>query len=148
MASQRAASKRKAKQGQSAAAANTEKDNLPEERLVGILDQVVQGVLKAPPPTAAGVPQSVMEVLCGLHPRYRDWAEFRAMKAGPVLTSPSREYPKLINTKTTVGGLRNKGPPQRHPAVIRISQNEHTLPAKVRGIIFAFTTCPYPLLGS
>mmetsp|Transcript_117004 Transcript_117004/g.164439 ORF Transcript_117004/g.164439 Transcript_117004/m.164439 type:complete len:145 (-) Transcript_117004:105-539(-) len=81
MASQRAASKRKAKQGQSAAAANPEKDNLPEERLVGILDQVVQGVLKAPPPTAAGVPQSVMEVLCGLHPRYRDWAEFRAMKA-------------------------------------------------------------------
>ncbi|CAE7803081.1 unnamed protein product [Symbiodinium sp. CCMP2456] len=83
MASQRAASKRKAKQGQNAAAANPEKDNLPEERLVGILDQVVQGVLKAPPPTAAGVPQTVMEVLCGLHPRYRDWAEFRAMKAGP-----------------------------------------------------------------
>ncbi|CAE7889354.1 unnamed protein product [Symbiodinium sp. KB8] len=99
MASQRAASKRKAKQGQSAAAANPEKDNLPEERLVGILDQVVQGVLKAPPPTAAGVPQSVMEVLCGLHPRYRDWAEFRAMKAEEKRLQEELQSLKFQTTK-------------------------------------------------
>ena len=58
-----------------------EKDQQPEERLVQVLDKVVQGVLKAPPATAQGVPQAVMETLCLQHPRYKDWAEYRAKKA-------------------------------------------------------------------
>eukprot|EP00931_Biecheleriopsis_adriatica_P026037 TRINITY_DN15868_c0_g1_i1.p1 TRINITY_DN15868_c0_g1~~TRINITY_DN15868_c0_g1_i1.p1 ORF type:complete len:120 (+),score=31.92 TRINITY_DN15868_c0_g1_i1:73-432(+) len=95
MSSQRAAARKAAKQGQSSTGFhNPDKDNLPEERLVQVFDQVVQGVLKVPPPTATGVPEAVMEALCLQHPKFKDWAEFRALKAEEKRLQEELEYLK------------------------------------------------------
>eukprot|EP00931_Biecheleriopsis_adriatica_P026038 TRINITY_DN15868_c0_g2_i1.p1 TRINITY_DN15868_c0_g2~~TRINITY_DN15868_c0_g2_i1.p1 ORF type:complete len:119 (+),score=30.78 TRINITY_DN15868_c0_g2_i1:73-429(+) len=94
MSSQRAARKA-AKQGQSPTGFhNPDKDNLPLERIVQVFDQVTQGVLKVPPATAKGVPAAVMEALCLQHPKFKDWAEFRALKAEEKRLEEELEYLK------------------------------------------------------
>jgi len=55
---------------------------------------VVKRLIEVPPPNAAGVPQAVMESLCLMHPRYKDWAELRALKAEEVRLQEELEYLK------------------------------------------------------
>ena len=67
---------------------------MPEERIVSVFEKVVQGIVKTPPPTAAGVPQAIMEVLAREHPRYTDWAKYRAMKAEEIRLKEELEFLK------------------------------------------------------
>eukprot|EP00930_Biecheleria_cincta_P028114 TRINITY_DN19606_c0_g1_i1.p1 TRINITY_DN19606_c0_g1~~TRINITY_DN19606_c0_g1_i1.p1 ORF type:complete len:128 (-),score=32.44 TRINITY_DN19606_c0_g1_i1:23-406(-) len=94
MASQRRARKDKKDPGAAGTFTNPDKDNLPEERIVQVFERVVQGIVKQPPPTAAGVPQAIMETLCRLHPRYKDWAEYRALKAEEIRLTEELEFLK------------------------------------------------------
>mmetsp|Transcript_74740 Transcript_74740/g.120673 ORF Transcript_74740/g.120673 Transcript_74740/m.120673 type:complete len:143 (+) Transcript_74740:101-529(+) len=76
MSSQRLAARKAAKQGGA-----TDATSGPEERLVQVLDKVGQGILEVPPQTYEELPSAVMQVLCLLHPRYKDHAEFRGLQA-------------------------------------------------------------------
>eukprot|EP00933_Yihiella_yeosuensis_P052238 TRINITY_DN50265_c0_g1_i1.p1 TRINITY_DN50265_c0_g1~~TRINITY_DN50265_c0_g1_i1.p1 ORF type:complete len:113 (-),score=24.22 TRINITY_DN50265_c0_g1_i1:169-507(-) len=67
------------KQGHHGAA--TDQTSSAEERLVQVFDQVVQGVLKEPPKSKDGVPASILQSLCLLHPRFKDFAELNELRA-------------------------------------------------------------------